>query len=206
MQCRNIHGSGLQPNMRDRRPAANRDLTIGFGNEPNPDANGRGGPSEQKKSRGVASLVLGVPIPDHVKGPPNPGRTKITQERVQPRAVNRERRVAVGGLDAGAHPLERRDHAPHGTPRERRVPDQTARERVAGQDAGKQPHRRPRVARIERLGRGTKPAQASSVYSNGICAFDDLDAQTTDTRKGRPAVGSRRVSGEIRSALGERGQ
>ena len=48
------------------------------------DANGRGGPSEQKKSRGVASLVLGVPIPDHVKGRPNPGKTKITQERVEP--------------------------------------------------------------------------------------------------------------------------
>ena len=62
----------------------NRDLTIGFGNGKNPDANGRGGPSEQKKSRGVASLVLGVPIPDHVKGRPNPGKTKITQERVEP--------------------------------------------------------------------------------------------------------------------------
>ena len=77
---------GVQPNLRDRRPAVNRDLQIGFGNRPNPDANGRGGPSEQKKSRGVASLVLGVPLPDHVKGHPNPGRTKITQERVEPRA------------------------------------------------------------------------------------------------------------------------
>ena len=77
---------GLQPNLRDRRPPVNRDLGIGFGNAKNPDANGRGGPSEQKKSRGVASLVLGVPIPDHVKGKPNPGRTKITQERVEPKA------------------------------------------------------------------------------------------------------------------------
>ena len=77
---------GLQPSLRDRRPAVNRDLQIGFGNQPNPDANGRGGPSEQKKSRGVASLVLGVPLPDHVKGQPNPGRTKITQERVEPRS------------------------------------------------------------------------------------------------------------------------
>jgi hypothetical protein len=31
-------------------------------------------------------LVLGVPIPDRVKGQPNPGKTKITQERVQPKA------------------------------------------------------------------------------------------------------------------------
>ena len=75
---------GLQPQLRDRKPPVNRDLSIGFGNGKNPDANGRGGPSEQKKSRGVASLVLGVPIPDHVKGRPNPGKTKITQERVEP--------------------------------------------------------------------------------------------------------------------------
>jgi hypothetical protein len=75
---------GVQPQLRDRKPPVNRDLTIGFGNLQDPDASGRGGPSEQKKSRGVASLVLGVPIPDHVKGRPSPGRTKVTQERVEP--------------------------------------------------------------------------------------------------------------------------
>jgi len=75
---------GLQPHLRDRRPPVNRDLGIGFGNAKNPDANGRGGASEMKKSRGVASLVLGVPLPDHVKGRPNPGKTKVTQERVEP--------------------------------------------------------------------------------------------------------------------------
>jgi hypothetical protein len=77
---------GLQPNLRDRRPPVNRDLSIGFGNQSSPDANGRGGPGERKKSRGVASLVLGVPIPDHVKGQANPGRVKVNQERVQPQA------------------------------------------------------------------------------------------------------------------------
>ena len=87
---------GMQPNLRDRRPPVSRDLTIGFGNKPSEDANGRGGPSEQKKSRGTASLVLGVPIPDHIKGRPNPGRTKVTQERVQPRFEK------SGPIDAGA--------------------------------------------------------------------------------------------------------
>lgn len=77
---------GVQPSLRDRRPPVSRDLQIGFGNRPNPDANGRGGPSEQKKSRGVASLVLGVPIPDRIKGRPGPGPTKITQERIEPEA------------------------------------------------------------------------------------------------------------------------
>ena len=76
---------GIQPSLRDRRPPVNRDLSISFGNGKDPDANGRGGPSEQKKSRGVASLVLGVPIPDHIKGRPNSGKTKITQERVEPK-------------------------------------------------------------------------------------------------------------------------
>ena len=75
---------GLQPNLRDRRPPVNRDLSIGFGNQASEDSNGRGGPGDRKKSRGVAGLVLGVPIPDHVKGQPNPGRVKVTQERVQP--------------------------------------------------------------------------------------------------------------------------
>lgn len=78
---------GVQPNMRDRRTPVNRDLQIGFGNNrPNPDANGRGGPSGQKKSRGVASLVLGVPIPDRVNGQPNKGRIRITQQRITPEA------------------------------------------------------------------------------------------------------------------------
>lgn len=76
---------GVQPNMRDRRTPVNRDLQIGFGNNrPNPDANGRGGPGGQKKSRGVASLVLGVPIPDRVNGQPNKGRIRITQQRITP--------------------------------------------------------------------------------------------------------------------------
>ncbi|QDU83828.1 hypothetical protein Pla163_09290 [Planctomycetes bacterium Pla163] len=95
---------GMQPNMRDRRPPVSRDLSIGFGNRPNPDANGRGGPSEQKKSRGTASLVLGVPVPDRVKGQPNRGKTKITQERVEPRAEVADP-VAAGAREASQAPL-----------------------------------------------------------------------------------------------------
>ena len=93
---------GIQPNLRDRKPPVNRDLRIGFGNRKNPDANGRGGPSEQKKSRGVASLVLGVPVPDRIKGQPNRGKTKITQERIEPKdedaqAIPAEARAARAG-------------------------------------------------------------------------------------------------------------
>ena len=42
----------------------------------------------------VASLVLGVPVPDHVKGQPNPGRVKIIQERVQPQGEETPRGAA----------------------------------------------------------------------------------------------------------------
>jgi len=102
---------GMQPNLRDRRPPVNRDLSIGFGNEPDEEANGRGGPGQTKKSRGTASLVLGVPIPDHIKGQPNPGRTKITQERVEPKdddaqnvtAADRGRRTAPAGNVSRPH-------------------------------------------------------------------------------------------------------
>ncbi len=85
---------GIQPNLRDRKPPVSRDLRIGFGNAKSPDGNGRGGPSEQKKSRGVASLVLGVPIPDRIKGQPNAGRTKVTQERIEPEPEEAHAEVA----------------------------------------------------------------------------------------------------------------
>ena len=105
---------GMQPTMRDRKPPVSRDLTIGFGNQPSDDAKGRGGPSAQKKSRGTASLVLGVPIPDRVKGQPNPGKTKITQERVQPQAEPAEALEAEARLAraAPASALRRESLAP----------------------------------------------------------------------------------------------
>lgn len=106
---------GVQPNLRDRRPPVNRDLQIGFGaGRPDPDANGRGGPSPQKKSRGVASLVLGVPIPDHIKGRANPGRTKVTQERVEPEAEDAQPVTAEvrPARDGSARKIERQELTP----------------------------------------------------------------------------------------------
>lgn len=78
---------GLQPSLRQRKPPVNRDLTLGFGGgPPPPHANGRGGPGLPKKQRGVAQLVLGIPYPDQITGKPNAGRTKVTQERIEPQA------------------------------------------------------------------------------------------------------------------------
>ncbi len=106
---------GVQPNMRDRRTPANRDLQIGFGsNRPNPDANGRGGPSGQKKSRGVAALVLGVPIPDRITGQPNKGRIRITQQRITPEAEQSDLVLAEdrGQRNAAVGPIHHPDYAP----------------------------------------------------------------------------------------------
>ena len=78
---------GLQPSLRQRKPPVNRDLNLSFGGgKPPPHANGRGGPGLPKKQRGVAQLVLGIPYPDQISGQPNPGRTKVTQERIEPQA------------------------------------------------------------------------------------------------------------------------
>lgn len=106
---------GVQPNMRDRRTPVNRDLQIGFGsNRPNPDANGRGGPGGQKKSRGVASLVLGVPIPDRITGQPNKGRIRITQQRITPEAEQSDPSVAQsrGSRNAAVGPIHHPDLTP----------------------------------------------------------------------------------------------
>jgi len=101
---------GMQPNLRDRKPPVSRDLRIGFGNRPDPEANSRGGPSQRKKSRGTASLVLGVPVPDHVKGTPTPGRTTGTQERGEPRAEKAD------AVRAGARAPRRRPIGPVADP------------------------------------------------------------------------------------------
>ena len=47
----------------------------------------------------VAQLVLGVTFPDHVSADPNPGMSKITQERIEPQAQQGD---SINGEDRGA--------------------------------------------------------------------------------------------------------
>ncbi len=76
---------GMQPSMRDRRPPPSRDLGLSQpGDDP---GKGRGGPTPPKKSRGTASMILGLPVPDTVKGLPNPGASRVEQERTAPRTA-----------------------------------------------------------------------------------------------------------------------
>lgn len=80
----NTQRGGIQPTRRDSRPQASRELgEEKDGDQPN---DGRGGPTPPKKSRGTASLVLGVPIPDTVTNSHlQPGTTRIRREQTSPR-------------------------------------------------------------------------------------------------------------------------
>ncbi|HHI68468.1 MAG TPA: hypothetical protein ENJ97_03990 [Planctomycetes bacterium] len=74
---------GTQPSLRDRRPPPSRDLALSQpGDQP---GKGRGGPTPPKKDRGTAALILGLPLPDTIKGLPNPGTSRVEQERTSPR-------------------------------------------------------------------------------------------------------------------------
>jgi len=78
----NRQRGGVQPTLKDRNEAPSREL--GISGDQGPPGAGRGGPTPPKKSRGTASLVLGVPVPDFVKGRLGPGTTKVTHERIRP--------------------------------------------------------------------------------------------------------------------------
>ncbi|MBP7934154.1 MAG: hypothetical protein KA354_05840 [Phycisphaerae bacterium] len=89
----NTQRGGIQPTLKDRQAAPTRDL--GISGEQGPPGGGRGGPTPPKKSRGTASLVLGVPIPDFVRGRLGPGVSKVTRERVEPAPMPGEPAVPV---------------------------------------------------------------------------------------------------------------
>ncbi len=77
--------STQRPMLNNRKAPVDRSLSpSGLSEQENPDANGRGGPGGLKKTRGVAAMLLGVPMPDHLRGKSNPGRIKVQRERADP--------------------------------------------------------------------------------------------------------------------------
>jgi hypothetical protein len=85
-----------RPSLRKNKPPVDRNLSPRpTGDQPNPDANGRSGPGGRKKTRGVPSMILGVPTPDRIQGMTNPGRSKVTQENAAPKE---EPQAAVAAL------------------------------------------------------------------------------------------------------------
>jgi len=72
------------PGPRDRKAPVDRNSsTRPAGDKVSPTANGRGGPSGRKKTRGVPSMILGIPLADRVEGIPNPGNSRVTRERTK---------------------------------------------------------------------------------------------------------------------------
>jgi hypothetical protein len=79
---------GAQPALKNRAARVSRELSLFTGTEVGNEQNrGRGGPGGQKKARGTATMIMGVPIPGFVRGRLLPGPTKSTQEEVEPSPV-----------------------------------------------------------------------------------------------------------------------
>ena len=77
--------SAAKPMLNQRKAPVDRQLTpSGVGFEENEDANGRSGPGGLKKTRGVAAMLLGVPMPDKLRSQINVGRIKVQRERSVP--------------------------------------------------------------------------------------------------------------------------
>jgi hypothetical protein len=77
--------SAAQAKASSRKAAVDRRLSASAGSKDvREQANGRSGPGGQKKTRGVAAMLLAVPMPDRLQGTPNPGRTKSIQEQSRP--------------------------------------------------------------------------------------------------------------------------
>jgi hypothetical protein len=66
-------------------PVVDRNLSTRPPEDGDQPGDGRGGPSDIKKTRGVPSMILGIPVPDRVPGTPSPGRSKVTQEYTRPK-------------------------------------------------------------------------------------------------------------------------
>ena len=100
--------STSKPMLNNRKAAVDRSLSpSGLSDQENDQANGRSGPSGLKKTRGVAAMLLGVPMPDHLRGKSNPGRIKVERERADPEpktslaaaaTVRGSRRESIGYL------------------------------------------------------------------------------------------------------------
>jgi hypothetical protein len=87
----------------DQRSPA-RELSISGDGPPD---QGRGGPTPPKKSRGTASLVLGIRLPDQVRGQPNPGTAKTNLEETPPRRAETALGLAERARDSRSATAQR---------------------------------------------------------------------------------------------------
>jgi hypothetical protein len=99
-QQRALTGTGGQPLLSDRLGAPSRELGMS-GKKSDLPPEGRGGPGDLKKSRATATILSGLPVPVHVKGMKQPGKSK-SQARAMPLgASDTEPRSVVEAVGPG---------------------------------------------------------------------------------------------------------
>lgn len=78
--------SSMSMERAERKAPVNRRMSPGASsNQENKDANGIGGASGLKKTRGVAAMMLGVPLPDRLEGMTSPGGIKSSIQVAPPK-------------------------------------------------------------------------------------------------------------------------
>ncbi|HNS20421.1 MAG TPA: hypothetical protein PKH24_07970 [Sedimentisphaerales bacterium] len=109
-QQRALAGTGGQPLLSDRLGAPSRELGLS-GKKSDLPPEGRGGPSDLKRSRATATILSGLPVPVHVKGMKQQGKSK-SQARAMPLgASDTESRSVVEAAGPG-HEGHVRRYAP----------------------------------------------------------------------------------------------
>jgi hypothetical protein len=95
----NQQRGGLRVSLLDRRAAASRELGI-TGPKSGRPGTGRGGPTPRKKSRGTASIIMGVPWPDFLSGQRRSGPVATSASRAAPAATGEMHPSAAPPADA----------------------------------------------------------------------------------------------------------
>ena len=131
-------------------------------------------------------------------------RERILDPTQRCRAADGDRRMAVGRLDARAHPPQRFGHTFHRALRQRRVARDLERPLLRREDADQQAHRRARVAAVERARGLAEPAQADAVHRQLVVVVLDIDAERTHRRDRRERVPRRAEPAHVRDAVAER--
>ena len=101
------------PVSRERKPPADRNASASFNrSRPLPsEGNGRSSGSGLKKTRGVPSMILGIPFPDRVSGMLSPGRSKTIQEAQHPTPESHAQ-IEAQQRPARSGPMGNVDHSP----------------------------------------------------------------------------------------------
>ena len=132
---------------------------------------------------------------------------QLVCDATEPRSLDDERRVAVGGRHQRAHPAERLADTLHRTRGERGVADELEPPGLPGEHAAEQAHERACVAAVERTGwvRLGETPQADALHLQRVdVLLVDLRAERSHRRDRRLGVLRAAEPADDRLALAER--